>query len=51
MKRIRAYLEGLLTSEQFERLHELRHRALHSQDYREGLDAFRERRPPRFSGQ
>ena len=40
-----------LTSEQFERLHELRHRALHSQDYREGLDAFHERRTPRFSGQ
>lgn len=40
-----------LSSEQFERLHELRHRALHSQDYREGLDAFSERRAPRFCGQ
>lgn len=40
-----------LSSEQFERLHELRHRALNSQDYLEGRRAFSERRAPRFHGE
>lgn len=40
-----------LSPEQAEYLHELRHRALNSQDYLEGRRAFSERRAPRFHGE
>jgi methylmalonyl-CoA decarboxylase len=39
-----------LTSNEFERLNSLRTKAWMSQDYREGLAAFRERRDPSFRG-
>jgi methylmalonyl-CoA decarboxylase len=40
-----------LTSDEFERLNNARTRAWSSQDYREGLAAFHERRPAKFSGE
>jgi methylmalonyl-CoA decarboxylase len=39
-----------LTSDDFERLTELRRAAWTSEDYQEGVRAFREKRPARFSG-
>ena len=41
---------GLLNSEAFERLTSLRNRAWTSSDYQEGLAAFHEKRPARFTG-
>lgn len=40
-----------LSSEEFEKLNHARKRAWTSRDYREGLAAFRERRPAEFEGQ
>lgn len=40
-----------VTSEEFERLAALRRAAWNSRDYQEGLDAFHERRSPRFAGE
>lgn len=39
-----------LTSDEFERLTQLRTAAWRSADYLEGIEAFRDRRPPRFTG-
>lgn len=40
-----------IMSEEFERLASLRRAAWRSKDYQEGLDAFHERRSPRFTGE
>jgi methylmalonyl-CoA decarboxylase len=40
-----------ITPDVFERIQELRHRVYQSADYREGIDAFHEKRKPVFTGQ
>jgi methylmalonyl-CoA decarboxylase len=50
-EQLRLLAEALpLAASDFERIHELRQQALESEDFREGLRAFRERRKPNFNG-
>jgi methylmalonyl-CoA decarboxylase len=50
-EQLRLLAEALpLATSDFERIHELRQQALESDDFREGLRAFREHRKPNFTG-
>ncbi|MFY9780477.1 MAG: methylmalonyl-CoA decarboxylase [Candidatus Baltobacteraceae bacterium] len=50
-EQLRLLAEALpLNTSDFERIHELRQQALESEDFREGLRAFREHRKPNFTG-